>query len=181
MQKRVAGPGRAPHHTRMIDTRVLSPDDWRIWRELRLAALSEAGYAFGSQLADWQGDGDREQRWRGRLAIPGSYNLLVIVDGQPVGMASGVPGDRAGVAELISMYVAPVGRGIGIGDLLVRSIVQWARQSGAATLELAVVEDNHHAMALYQRHGFQDTGTLGGLMPDGIRRDIVMTKSLTDG
>ncbi|WP_433718687.1 hypothetical protein ACQP2Y_30745 [Actinoplanes sp. CA-051413] len=51
----------------MVETLVLAPDDL-IWRELRLEALREAGYAFGSQLADWQGDGDREERWRARLA-----------------------------------------------------------------------------------------------------------------
>lgn len=57
---------------------MLTPDDWPIWRELRLAALAEAPQAFGSRLADWQGEGDREERWRDRLSIPGSCNA-----GQP--------------------------------------------------------------------------------------------------
>ncbi|GAB3338921.1 GNAT family N-acetyltransferase [Micromonospora halotolerans] len=162
----------------MIDTRALGEGDWKMWRELRLAALAEAGYAFGSQLADWQGDGDREERWRGRLAIPGSYNILAMLDGQPVGMASGVPTDHDGVVELISMYVAPVGRGQGVGDHLVRAVEQWARLVGARTLRLAVVEGNKNAWTLYQRNGFRDTGELGDLMPDGVRREHVMTKSL---
>lgn len=34
----------------MIETRVLRQDDWKIWRELRLVALAEAGFAFGAQL-----------------------------------------------------------------------------------------------------------------------------------
>lgn len=51
----------------VIELRVLTPDHWPAWRELRLAALAEAPYAFGSRLADWQGDRDREQRWRDRL------------------------------------------------------------------------------------------------------------------
>ena len=33
----------------MIEVRVLVPDDWRTWRELRLAALAEATYTFGSR------------------------------------------------------------------------------------------------------------------------------------
>lgn len=101
---------------------MLSEDDWKMWRELRLAALAEAPYAFGSQLADWQGQGDREERWRGRLAIPSGYNIMAILDGQPVGMASGVPADEDGVVELISMYVAPRGRGRGVGDRLLGAV-----------------------------------------------------------
>ncbi|MBU7600615.1 hypothetical protein JGS22_024025 [Streptomyces sp. P38-E01] len=41
-------------------------------RLLRLAALAEAPYAFGTTLAQWQGEGDRPDRWRARLATPGS-------------------------------------------------------------------------------------------------------------
>lgn len=162
----------------MIETRVLSESDWKMWRELRLAALAEAGYAFGSRLADWQGDGDREERWRGRLNIPGSYDIMAMLDGQPVGMASGVPTDGDGVVELISMYVAPAGRGRGVGDHLVQGVVQWARLVGAATLRLAVVEGNENAWALYRRNGFHDTGELGDLMPGGVRREHIMAKSL---
>ncbi|GAA2565243.1 GNAT family N-acetyltransferase [Winogradskya consettensis] len=158
--------------------RVLAEDDWKLWRELRLRALTEAAYAFGSTLADWQGEGDREGRWRARLALPGSYNVMVLLDGQAVGMASGTATDHDGVVELISMYVAPRGRGRGVGDRLISSIEQWARQSHARTLRLSVVEGNTNAVALYQRHGFQDLGELGDLMPDGVRREHVMTKAL---
>src|ERR1700722_14623539 len=52
------------------------PDDWRLWRELRLAALTEAPGAFGSTLAEWSGAADTEQRWRGRLeSVP--LNLVI--------------------------------------------------------------------------------------------------------
>ncbi|TDC37408.1 GNAT family N-acetyltransferase [Micromonospora sp. 15K316] len=162
----------------MIETLVLTEDDWKVWRDLRLAALTEAPYAFGSQLAQWQGDGDREERWRGRLAIAGSYNVVATLDGQPVGMASGVPTDQSGVVELISMYVAPAGRGRGVGDHLLRAVEQWARQVGAETLRLAVVEGNTNASALYLRNGFHDTGELGDLMPDSVRRERIMAKRL---
>lgn len=135
---------------------MLTVDDWPLWRELRLAALTEAPYAFGSRLVDWQGDGDREQRWRDRLALPGSYNLVALLDDQPVGMASGLPGD--GVAELISMWVSPRARGRGIGDLLVREVEEWARQRGFRLLRLAVAEGNAAAAALYARNGLRPTG-----------------------
>lgn len=163
----------------MIELRVLTPDDWRTWRSLRLAALAEAPYAFGSRLADWQGAGDREERWRTRLSSPGSYNVVAVLDGRPVGMASGVPGAEDGVAELISMWVSPAARGHGVGDVLVQPVTRWAQHLGARLLRLTVAQGNEPAAALYQRHGFRRTGELGDLMPDGVRREEVMAKELS--
>jgi len=162
----------------VIELRVLSPDDWQVWRSLRLAALAEAPYAFGSRLADWQGDGDRAERWRDRLALPGSHNLVAVLDGQPVGMASGVPADEPGVVELISMWVSPTARGRGVGDRLIQAVEQWAGQGQAKVLRLAVVRGNAAAERLYQRCGFVGTGVLSEVTPDGVRHEDVMEKLL---
>ncbi|MGW8375129.1 GNAT family N-acetyltransferase [Streptomyces sp. ODS28] len=172
----------------MIETRIvpLTSDDWRRWREVRLAALAEAPYAFGSTLADWQGAGDREERWRARLSIPGALDLLAVLDSdgggngghsQPVGMASGVPGPHEGVVELISMWVSAAARGHGVGDRLVRSVLEWAAARHAHTVELAVMPGNAHAFALYRRHGFADLGPLGDVLPDG-RREHLLRRAL---
>ncbi|MEU4675760.1 GNAT family N-acetyltransferase [Micromonospora sp. NPDC023737] len=162
----------------MIDIRPLTPDDWKLWREVRLAALAEAPYAFGSRLADWQDDGDRAERWRSRLEIPGSHNLVAQLDGRPVGQASGVPTSTAGVAELISMWVHPEVRGHGVADALVDAVARWAREVGADRLRLAVTAGNERATRLYRRHGFMPTGELGDLMPDGVQREQVMARDL---
>lgn len=104
--------GREACHTAaVIDLRVLTADDWQLWRELRLAALAEAPDAFGSRLADGQGDGDREERWPSRLAIQGSHHLVAELAGIPVGMASGVPAADPRAKELIAMWVSPSARG----------------------------------------------------------------------
>jgi len=164
----------------MIELRVLTPDDWALWRQLRLAALADAPDAFGSRLSDWQGEGDREERWRARLAIPGSFNVVAVLDGQPVGMASGVPAADA-AAELISMWVGPGARGKGVGDALVDVVEGWARRERAMSLRLAVSQGNENAVALYRRRGLSLTGEFGDLMPDGVRRELVMVKRLTAG
>jgi len=163
----------------VIELRTLAADDWPVWRQLRHAALAEAPYAFGSRLADWQGDGDREQRWRDRLSVPGSYNVVASLDGQPAGMASGVPTAGGRVVDLISMWVAPHARGRGVGDELVRAVERWARQAHAAVvLRLSVADGNRAASALYRRNGFVDTGEYGDLMPDG-HRERVMAKAFS--
>ncbi len=160
-----------------VDLREVGPDDWRVWRELRLAALAEAPYAFGSVLADWQGEGDREDRWRSRLGLPGSHNVVALRDGTPVGMATGAPDEDGSGAELISMWVAPSARGTGVADALVERVERWAASAGAPVLRLAVAEDNPAAVRLYDRHGFADTGRTEP-MPDGRRRERLLEKRL---
>lgn len=164
----------------MTELRVLTPGDWQLWRRLRLAALAEAPHAFGSTLAEWQGEGDREERWRARLALPGSYNLVAVVDDEPVGMASGVPAeDGSADVELVSMWVAPAARGRGVATALVAAVEDRARRDEATTLRLAVAEGNEAATRLYARHGFTDTGERQ-LMPDGRRRERVLARWLRD-
>ncbi|MFB7666964.1 GNAT family N-acetyltransferase [Kitasatospora sp. NPDC056138] len=149
----------------MIGLRVLTSDDWKIWRELRLASLVEAPDAFGARLADWRGEGDREERWRSRLEIPDSHNIVALLDGTPAGMVSGVPTEQNDVAELITMWVSPPARGRGVGDFLIREVERWAAQRGAAVLQLSVAPGNLRADTLYRRNGFLATGTPGEPLP----------------
>jgi ribosomal protein S18 acetylase RimI-like enzyme len=163
----------------VIELRVLTPGDWRLWRDLRLAALAEAPQAFGSRLADWQGDGDLEERWRARLSIPGSHNVVALLDGHPAGMVSGVPGEQDGTAELISMWVSPAARGRGLGDRLIAAVEEWARRAGATQLLLSVRPRNANAIGLYRRHGFGETGEFGDPVLGSTERELIMTKPLS--
>lgn len=141
---------------RVIELLLLTPNDWSVWRSLRLTALAESPNAFGSRLTDWLGDGDSEDRWRARLSIPGARNVVAKLGGEPAGMASGVPlpvvaGARplheAGDIELISMWVAPSARGHGVADALVQDLVAWAANRGSLAVWLSVRETNAPAIA----------------------------------
>lgn len=147
----------------MITVRELGLDDWRIWRDLRLAALAEAPRAFHSRLADWVGAG--EQDWRERLRAPGRH-LVAELDGRPCGQVVAVPPDPDGVADLISLWVAPHARGTGVADALITAVTGHAVGWGARRLALHVVVGNERAAALYRRHGFVDLGAVE--RPDGI-------------
>ena len=134
----------------------ITVEEWSLWRELRLQALEEAPYAFGSTLADWQTEGDQEQRWRSRLESV-DFNAIATLAGRNAGMVSGVLGNQR--VELISMWVAPFARGRRVGDALVDSVIRWAEEELNLTIvELSVKEDNIPAIALYTRHGFEDVG-----------------------
>ena len=136
----------------MVELRAVTPEDWRLWREVRLAALTDAPDAFGSTLSYWSGDGDTELRWRKRLDdVP--LNLVALVDGVPIGQASGMVGED-GRAELISMWVSPGARGTGIADALVEAVAEWAEGVGASEIRLSVRRANDRAIRRYLRSGF---------------------------
>ncbi|MFE6311732.1 GNAT family N-acetyltransferase [Streptomyces rochei] len=161
----------------MIELRVLTPDDWAVWRELRLAALTEAPYAFGAKLADWQNEGDTTERWRSRLGIPGSRNFVALRQGKPIGMVTGVRPPGSDTVELMSLWVSEEARGQGVGDRLVRAVEEWAAEGGARLLQLAVMPDNEHALNLYRRRGLTETGCLGDEQGEG-QKELIMTKPL---
>jgi ribosomal protein S18 acetylase RimI-like enzyme len=140
----------------------LTPDGWRRWREVRRAALAEAPEAFGATLAEWSGAGDVEARWRQRLTdVP--CNVVALVDGEPVGQASGctIEEDSDGGCEVISVWVAPDQRGTGVVAAVLGAVETWAVAEGATALTLSVKRHNGRAIAAYERLGFRRTGEAG--------------------
>ena len=89
------------------------------------------------------------------LARPASRWFVVAEDhdGQLLGyaglMVSGAQADVQTVA------VAPAGRHQGLGDRLVRALLEQAGRRGAASVLLEVRADNPVAIRLYRRHGFE--------------------------
>ena len=142
----------------MLDVVVITAEDWQLWRELRRTALLEAPGAFGSTLAEWSGEGDAEARWRARLRDV-ALNLVLVLDGVPVGMVSALAPSVDGMVKLISLWVAPAARGRGVGDEAVRRVLAWAsNKCPSCLLMLSVKSDNDSARRLYERHGFVDAG-----------------------
>jgi GNAT superfamily N-acetyltransferase len=139
----------------MIETRRLGPDDWQAFRQVRLASLADAPYAFGSTLAREQ-DFD-EATWRHRLAPGNGVAVLAYADLDPVGVM-GIYEPRPGRALLVAAWVDPAARGRGVGDALVAEVLAWARERGYAEVGLRVADGNEPARKLFLRNGFTPTG-----------------------
>ncbi|MEV6279912.1 GNAT family N-acetyltransferase [Nocardia sp. NPDC051832] len=150
----------------------LTPDDWARFRDLRLLALAEAPYAFASTLSEAQARTD--QVW-GQI-LTARTQFVATVDGRELGTIGGVP--ELGAAHVVSMWVAPEGRGTGIADLLVRTIIDWAAAQGLPTLRLEVSDGNGAAERLYHRHGFRRTGALGPISATDPRLEFEMRLAL---
>lgn len=142
-----------------------TPDEWRAYREVRLAALRDAASAFWTTLAD--AAVVTEAEWRRRLREGGCF--LAVAEGRPVGLAAGFA-EADGAAELISMWVDPGWRGRGAADQLVAAVTAWAAASGFATVRLWVAAGNGAAERLYSRHGFARTGNVQPMHADDPAR-----------
>ncbi len=136
--------------------RRLVPGDWSALRQVRLAALADAPYAFSSTLE--REAGLDERRWRQRIAS--SAYFMAWLDGEPTGLAAGFrEPDLAAAWQLGAMWVSPQARGRGLADGLVEAVCACALESGAARIVLWVTDVNARAQAFYRRLGFASNGT----------------------
>jgi GNAT superfamily N-acetyltransferase len=157
----------------------LREDDWRRYRDLRLASLADAPAAFGSRL---QRERERtEVEWRARLAT--RVQFVAFEDGVALGTVGARRGRDDGEVELVSMWVAPVARGTGVADALVGAVLDLARREEAGLVTLWVSAGNSVAERLYARHGFQRTGRTQPIDDDDPARgeELEMALNLGDG
>jgi RimJ/RimL family protein N-acetyltransferase len=137
-----------------VRVEALTPDDWRVWRDLRLEGLQDTPIAFLESYDDARARTDDE--WRERIAAPPRPGLHVCAyDGDvPVGIA-GVFRDEAEVPVVFGVYITPSARGKGVLAALVEAAAAWAAPD---RLTLEVHEDNPRAHRAYVKLGFAETG-----------------------
>ena len=146
----------------MLKIERLNTDDWKRLQQIRLAALAEAPYAFGSTFQETTVRPKAD--WTAQIAsLPTFVAVLQELDSGIV-RCSPRP-DSEDTADLISMWVAPNARGIGVGEALVDAVINWGRSEGYTRLLLDVSEGNSFAIALYKRKGFKATGRTSRFPP----------------
>ena len=136
------------------EVRKLDPEDWQLYRRIRLAALKEAPYAFGSTYEAEVGAPER--RWR--QALRDRTRFVAELDGVVAGTVSGGDADSSQASAMTAMWVDPRFRRRGVGDLLVKTVLDWARSAGYGEMLLWVADGNANAERLYERNGFRRTG-----------------------
>ena len=146
----------------------ITPENLALFKAVRLRALEEAPYAFGSTYAREAALSDAE--WRARLKRwdgVGGVGYLAVESGAACGIAGALvdPAEPARV-ELVSVWTAPTHRRKGIGRRLTNEVLAWALSREIGEVVLKVTNVNAAAIGLYERLGFQRTGRVGPFAND---------------
>ncbi|WP_396133459.1 GNAT family N-acetyltransferase [Arthrobacter sp. 1088] len=168
--------------------RRLRAEDWSLLKKVRLEMLTDTPMAYVESLEAARRQTDAQ--WQERTAaMAGDSSVTLVADGGADGspfcalmrVVVKHPQDpqKPLQAMLISVYVAPEHRGLGLADELLHAACEAARVDlGAKVLELGVHEDNTRALAFYRRHGFNTTGDSRPYPQDTSKRELVMEKVL---
>jgi GNAT superfamily N-acetyltransferase len=140
--------------------RIRSDEGLRL-RALRLRALADAPWAFGSTLAREEAFAEAVWQERAARGAAGEDGVTCVAEegdrwiGMATGIVHGLDGSRV---DLFAMFVEPAARGQGVGAALVEAVAAWARERGIGRVHLGVTTTNLAALKLYHRCGFKPTG-----------------------
>src|SRR3954452_12364369 len=130
---------------------VRTPDDLasavKLFREYAASLEIDLSYQnFEAELATLPG----------QYAPPSGELLLArVATGYPVGCVALRPLNAHGCCEMKRLYVAPQGRGIGLGRRLVEAILREAERIGYREMRLDTLPSMAEALAVYRRAGFE--------------------------
>ncbi|MGH3681783.1 MAG: GNAT family N-acetyltransferase [Natronosporangium sp.] len=139
-------------------------------------AIYQAGIDTGQATFE-----TRAPDWAGFTAGKLPEHRLVAVDpetGAVLGWAVLSPVSErcvyAGVAEN-AVYVSPAARGRGVGEVLLRALVEAAERVGIWTVQSGIFPENAASLALHERVGFRVVGRRERLgQQHGVWRDVLL-------
>jgi len=170
--------------TTALEVRRIRQEEWRVLRGIRLEALADAPGAFSTTLEEAQAFPDTI--WQDRAsngAVGGSQaTMLAFDDGVAIGMAVGLLRAHISrdVAPIVSVYVSPGVRRLGVGEQLMDAVEAWAQRNGAVTTSLWVADKNTAARTFYQARGYRLTSDRQQLAHTPTGCEIRMTKSMSN-
>lgn len=140
----------------MLDVKVLTPNDWRVLREIRLTALSESPEMFLS-IYEQEEDYD-ESKWQSEFTRGDWYVGMVASESpdKPVSVLgiTREPGTPAHRCFLEYLWVAPGFRRRGVAFAMIAHVLRQLHSVGVRTVFLWVLDGNDNATRLYKRIGF---------------------------
>jgi GNAT superfamily N-acetyltransferase len=139
-----------------VSVQRIRPQEWQLLRDIRLRSLLDAPEAFGQRYDEAVKDADDDWMSNARASSRGNRRAWFFAR-DDAGTAVGVVQARRRQPSdclLFSMWVAPEGRRLGTGSVLVDAVSGWGKAWGARRVVLWVLGANEQAMRFYDRIGF---------------------------
>lgn len=146
------------------------------WK-LRRAWVEDLHNIMELERATFPQDAWSDETMRRELESEHTFYIVAFPEGDPTdlrGYAGMMLPQGATEADIQTVAVAADARRMGLGRLLVRTLVNRARAEGARAVFLEVREDNEAARALYEELGFIEIGTRPGYYQPGNVAAVVM-------
>jgi phosphinothricin acetyltransferase len=147
----------------------MTSEDWEAVHSIYQEGLATGNATFETKAPHWN-EWDKNHLPECRLVARSAD--------QVVGWAALSPVSRRqvyrGVAE-VSIYIAALARGKGMGKALLRALVLESEQAGIWTLQAGIFPENVYSMALHKACGFREVGRREGIgQMNEVWRDVVM-------
>ncbi len=145
------------------------PTDWKAIRAIYKEGIETGQATFETAVPTWQAF---------NMGKRPDCRLVAKIEEQVVGWAALSPVSKrpvyAGVAE-VSVYVAAVARGQGIGKMLLRALVAASEEVGVWTLTASIFPENEVSIAIHQACGFRVLGRRERIAQQhGVWRDTIL-------
>lgn len=164
-----------------MQIRVLTSDDWREYKRIRLRGLHEDPLAFGKAYEEEVNLSDEE--WKDKLSGP-KIIYGAEVDGKLVGMAGALFMDMKyfqHMAKVVSVWVDPQYRRQGIAKALMQKLLEDLRRDPKITkVRLSVNTTQDAAIKMYEQMGFVKAGyaknemKVGDQYVDQIQMELIL-------
>jgi L-amino acid N-acyltransferase YncA len=160
----------------------MPPELWPAVREIYSQGIATGNATFATEPPDWESwDASHHKNCRLVALEPfseGVADLFSLDKVKVLGWAALSPVSTrrayAGVAE-VSVYVAAVARGRGVGKALLQALVEESELHGIWTLQAGIFPENMASIAVHQSCGFRRVGVrrrIGRLA--GVWRDVLL-------
>lgn len=141
----------------MISVRRIQLGEIELYKQIRLASLKDAPYAFETTYESAVQRSDETWRERAESGAQGNdgATFLVFSDDRPIGMAALFRSQgQMDLGELMQVWVSPDYRGSRVAWDLMDAIFRWAKEHNFRRIIAGVTNVNPRAIAFYARYGF---------------------------
>jgi ribosomal protein S18 acetylase RimI-like enzyme len=159
-------------------------DDGALLKELRVASLSDAPWAFGAKLEDVLAEpvhAYHEVATR-HSSSNRSTSFLLFADSTAVGTVGAFFEQTApNRAFVCALWVRPQFRGGTAATELMHNAIEWLRARGASEVFAWVADRNSRALGFYRKLGFRPTPAKQPLPSNPAETETLLRYATVDG